>query len=123
MALSDILLAQVKAVHLNPNLNFVETVVYTPANGSPVSISAIVERHEGLQLSSYPDGLGSKRQITLRVASADVVSPSVNDWFTIDGEQWRVSGEPSNDGMGMLKLTVEQFKGYEKSAQDYRISR
>jgi hypothetical protein len=123
MSLEDLIKSQVQHVFLNPNLNPTETVTYTPAGGSATSITAVVERNEGLSLNPYDDGHGSTKIITLYVDSTIVTSPTVDDTFTIDGQVWRVAGSPEKDGFGMTKLVVKRFEQNEKSGGEYRKKR
>jgi hypothetical protein len=123
MSLEDLIKSQVQNVFLNPNLNPTETVTYTPAGGSPISLRAVVERNEGLALNPYDDGHGSTKIITLYVDSTIVTSPTVDDTFTIDSLIWKVAGSPEKDGVGFTKLTVKNYQQYEKSGGDYRKKR
>lgn len=68
-AFTDQLKADADAVFLNAD-EFGETITYTPANGAPVSISAIVTKSQLLKDSATPRQLAT--EIHVHVSRTDV---------------------------------------------------
>jgi hypothetical protein len=84
-----------------------ESIAWTRRGGSPVTLTALVDRQKGSQLSSR-DGLTVVRKCTVQFVAADLTSgaAAVNDGpITIAGETWACVSEPAtNDGCVSAEL-------------------
>lgn len=121
MTLKTQMATDVANVFLNTD-EFAEAITYTPANGSGASVNAVVMR-DSVSHDNFQDGLSSVYRATIKLASADVSAPAINDTVTFDGRTWTVVEVDAGDPGGMHEIRVQQIDRTEVSRQNHRLQR
>ncbi len=84
---------------------FADTITYTPADGDPVSISAVL----GDQNATIQDPEPAGDSMVIFVKASDVADPGYRDQFTINSETWylrrNLSGGPNDE---ILELEISR---------------
>ena len=83
---------------------FAENITYTPAGGSPASVSAIL----GDENAAIQDPVPAGDTMRIYVKAGEVPSPNYKDTFTIGGEVWYLRANLSggaNDGIWQLEIS------------------
>lgn len=103
-----------------------ETVTYTPKGGSPVAISAIVDRMESV-FPTFADGREQRVQVaTVWIKSLlgdplkGIADPKEQDTIIFDSKTWKVSEHPVDEGFGLHRLEVIRFVDVEVRSSDGR---
>ena len=124
MTLREVMQADVSAVFLITT-DHAETIRYRQNDtGLWVSVTAIVERNEGVQVTGYDDGRGCELQATIYCQTTSPLDDvKEGSQFEFDSHEWRVEGRPQNDGFGMQSLMVVRQRTMERSAREYRLNR
>ena len=121
MTLKSQITSDVTTIFLNTR-EFAESVTYTPSDGTALTITAVVER-ETFDENFGGDGRHLTKMAFVHVAAADVASPSINDVFTFDSLDWKVSAIPDPPEFGMTRIEVKRVERIETSSPEYRIPR
>lgn len=105
------------------NNTIAEAITYTAFGQDPVTVNAVVNQEETLQLVSDSDGKAAHLTANIFVYYCYVPNPSVRDSFIVRGITYKLYGLPEVQQSGILKLALKSVAPFEKSPTGYRINR